>query len=329
METINITRKRFESLKQYELPNYVYNTEGTLYVLPLKNRWSTQIKLLKRLYLNSGAIFGNKLQTINSLIDNKNEIDIEEIVFPEKIATVGSEIVGFIMPLINSINLKTALMDDHISNERKIKYLKQIGNILEKMKLVREYTSINEFYLNDLHESNFIVTTDTDDVRVIDVDSCKINGNQIFTSKYLSSKSFINQIYKYQKNNAFSYPYAYSESGIKYRKYSGTYYKYSTNIEGSFIPDENTDLYCYIIVILNFLYGEDTSRFTFEEFYDYLSYLDKIGVSKEFIDIAEKLVDGSPNENPYLLLDSLIPFIGRSNHYTYKYIMKKSSKQIR
>ena len=327
METINITKKRFDSLKQYSLPNYVYNTEGTLYILPIKNRWNTQIKLLKRLYLNSGAVFGNKLQTINSLIDNKEEIDIAEIVFPEKIATVGSEIVGFIMPLVNSMNLKTALMDNHISNERKVKYLKQIGLILEKMKLVREYTSINEFYLNDLHESNFIVTTDTDDVRVIDVDSCKINGNQIFTSKYLSSKSFINQIYKYQKNNTFSYPYTYSESGIKYRKYSDTsYHKYSTNIEGSFIPDENTDLYCYIIVILNFLYGEDTSRFTFEEFYDYLSYLNKIGVSKEFVDIAEKLVDGSPNENPYPLLDSLIPFIGRSNHYTYKYIRKKSSK---
>ena len=329
METINITKKRFDSLKQYQLPNYVYNTEGTLYVLPLKNRWNTQIKLLKRLYLNSGAVFGNKLQTINSLIDNKDEIDIKEIVFPEKIATVGSEIVGFIMPLINSMNLKTALMDDSISIERKIKYLKQIGLILEQMKLVREYTSITEFYLNDLHESNFIVTTDTDDVRVIDIDSCKINGNQIFTSKYLSSKSFINQIYKYQKNKAldFGYQYAYTEGGIKYRKYSDTSYsKYSTNMEGSFIPDENTDLYCYMIIILNFLYGADTGRFTFEEFYDYLAYLDEIGVSKEFTLIAEKLVDGSPNENPYQLLDSLIPYIGRSNHYTYNYIKKKSSK---
>ena len=327
METINITKKRFDALEQYKLPNYVYNTEGTLYILPIKNRWNTQMKLLKRLYLNSGAVFGNKLQTINSLIDNRNEIDIEEIVFPEKIATVGSEIVGFVMPLIDSFNLKTALIDDRISNERKIKYLKQIGMILEKMKLVREYTSINEFYINDLHESNFIITTDTDDVRVIDIDSCKINGNQIFTSKYLSSKSFINQIYKYQKNNAHEYHYAYNDSGFKYRKYSGSsYHKYSTNIEGSFIPDENTDLYCYMIVILNFLYGEDTGRFTFEEFYDYLSYLDKIGVSKEFVDIAEKLVDGSPNENPYLLLDSLIPFIGRSNYHTYNYVRRKSSK---
>ena len=94
METINITKKRFESLKPYQLPNYVYNTEGTLYILPIKNRWNTQIKLLKRLYINSGNVFGNKLQTINSLIDNKDGIDIEEIIFPEKIAIVDSEIVG-------------------------------------------------------------------------------------------------------------------------------------------------------------------------------------------------------------------------------------------
>ena len=90
METINITKKRFESLKPYQLPNYVYNTEGTLYILPIKNRWNTQIKLLKRLYINNGNVFGNKLQTINSLIDNKDEIDIEEIIFPEKIAIVDS-----------------------------------------------------------------------------------------------------------------------------------------------------------------------------------------------------------------------------------------------
>lgn len=316
METINITKKRFESLKPYQLPNYVYNTEGTLYILPIKNRWNTQIKLLKRLYINSGNVFGNKLQTINSLIDNKDGIDIEEIIFPEKIAIVDSEIVGFTMPLINSINLKTALLSKSISNERKIKYLKQIGLILEKMKLVREYTNINDFYINDLHESNFIVTTDTDDIRIIDIDSCKINGNQIFDSKYLSPKSFINKIYKYQRSNSYDTKYQYANDD--------EYYKYSTNSKEKFIPDENTDLYCYMIVILNFLYGGDISKFTLEEFYDYLAYLDGIGVNNKFIDIAEKLIDGSPNENPYILLNGLIPFIGRSNHYTYKYV--KSSK---
>ena len=202
METINITKKRFESLTPYDLPNYVYNTEGTLYVLPIKNRWTTQLKLLKRLYLTNGKVFGNKLQTINSLIDNKEELDIKEIVFPEKIATVSGEIVGFTMPLIDSINLSTALRSKEIDNERKIKYLRQIGMILEKMKLRRDYTSISDFYINDLHESNFIVDKN-DNVKVIDIDSCKINGNNIFNSKYLSRKSFINEVYKYEKNSIF------------------------------------------------------------------------------------------------------------------------------
>lgn len=315
METISLTKKRFESLLPYELPNYVYNTEGTLYVLPIKNRWDTHMKLLKRLYLTNGQVFGNKLQTINSLIDNKQELDMEEIVFPEKIATVSGEIVGFTMPLIDSINLSTALRTPDISYERKIKYLQQIGAILEKMKLRRDYTSVSDFYINDLHESNFIVDKD-DNIKVIDIDSCKINGNGIFASKYLSSKSFINEIYKYQKNNNQS----------KYEQTPYQYHKYSTDMSGAFVPDENTDLYCYIIVILNFLYQENVSRFTLEEFYDYIEYLQSIGISKEILDIFEKIVSESANVNPYMLLDSLIPFIGRSNHYVYSHVKKKSSK---
>jgi len=315
METISLTKKRFETLDHYELPNYVYNTEGSLYVLPIKNRWNTQMKLLKRLYLTNGQVFGNKLQTINSLIDSREELDIDEIVFPEKIATVGGEIVGFTMPLIDSINLSTALRSREISNERKIKYLKQIGAILEKMKLRREYTSVSDFYINDLHESNFIIDTH-DDVRVIDIDSCKINGNGIFNSKYLSSKSFINEIYKYQKNS----------NNSKYKTYEDTYHKYSTDISGAFVPDENTDLYCYIIVILNFLYEDNVSRFNLEEFYEYIDYLQTIGIDKELLDIFDKIVSESTNENPAEILDSLIPFIGRSNHYVYNHIKKKSSK---
>ena len=274
METINITKKRFESLTPYDLPNYVYNTEGTLYVLPIKNRWTTQLKLLKRLYLTNGKVFGNKLQTINSLIDNKEELDIKEIVFPEKIATVSGEIVGFTMPLIDSINLSTALRSKEIDNERKIKYLRQIGMILEKMKLRRDYTSISDFYINDLHESNFIVDKN-DNVKVIDIDSCKINGNNIFNSKYLSRKSFINEVYKYEKNNECNSDYS--------------YHKYSTDMTGSFIPDENTDLYCYIIVILNFLYGDNIQNFTLQEFYDYLEYLQYIGIDKELLSYFEKI----------------------------------------
>ena len=164
------------------------------------------------------------------------------------------------------------------------------------MKLRREYTSISDFYINDLHESNFIVTKD-DRIKVIDIDSCKINDNGIFNSKYLSSKSFIKEIYKYGKND---------ENNSKYKTYD-TYHKYSTDITGAFIPDENTDLYCYIIVILNFLYEANIQNFTLQEFYDYLEYLQSLGIDHELISSFEKIASESNNDNPYELLYSLIP----------------------
>ena len=178
MEVINLSKKRFESLEPYELPENIFNTEAKMYTLPIKNRWQTVNKLLKRLYITNGPIFGNKLQTINSLIDCRNQIDIPEIVFPEKLAIVDNTVVGYIMELVDSVNLETALNSFDISSERKIKYLYQIGELLEKMKLVREYAetdiytnnTVKDFYLNDMHENNFIIDNGTESVRVVDID---------------------------------------------------------------------------------------------------------------------------------------------------------------
>lgn len=299
MQTLNISKKRFASLERYQLPNYIINSEANLYVLPEKNKWETKLKLLKSLYFTSGESFGQKLHTINTLIDNKEVINIPEIVFPEKIAVVNSEIIGFTMPLIESINLLEALKSNDISNEQKITYLKEIGLLLEKMKKVRAYTYIDEFYLNDMHEGNFIVDKNDNHVKVVDIDSCKINRNYIFSSKYLSRRSMINFVSKYQRNNPKSIG------------------------EGSFIPDENTDLYCYIIMILNFLYGESINMFTLEDFYSYLEYLDNIGLDKELLSIFELVVSNKQNENPYELLDSILPVLGKSNHNTYSYIRRR------
>ena len=104
------------------------------------------------------------------------------------------------MPLIESINLDTILKDINIDNETKIKYLKDIGRILEKMKQVRTHTSITDFYVNDLHESNFIVDKSTKELLLVDIDSCKINNNKPFGSRYLSAFAPINRINKYYSN---------------------------------------------------------------------------------------------------------------------------------
>ncbi|UKI28760.1 MAG: hypothetical protein L6V78_07850 [Clostridium sp.] len=91
----------------------------------------------------------------------------------------------FIMEVINLSSrsfkgLRTLELPNTVYNtEVKIKYLKDIGTILEKMDEVRKYAELEDFYLNDLHEGNFIVDEEGT-LRVIDLDSCKIAGNMPF-----------------------------------------------------------------------------------------------------------------------------------------------------
>lgn len=299
MKTISISKNKYQNLEPYQLPSSVFNTEAQLYILPIKNKWQTINKLLKKLYITSGPKFGNKLETINSLIDLKEDINIPEIVFPEKLAIVDSQVVGYTMDLIKSVNLETALRSYDIDAQTKIKYLKQIGEILEKMKLVRKYTSVKDFYLNDMHENNFIIDTETDSIKVVDIDSCKINDNMTFASRYLSPVSIIKDIPKYK-----------TETDNR----CGGYYK----------PTEDTDLYCYNLMILNTLFGGGINRLTLEDLYNYLEYLYLIGVPLELVDIFEKIVSNNHNENPYELLDSLVPIMKKSNKHVFNCVKRKT-----
>ncbi len=258
MEVINLSSRSFKGLRTLELPNIVYNTEGKIYVYEDKDKWNKRMHLVKRLYINSGPIFSNKLATINSLVDYQDDIDMPELVYPEKLLTVNREIVGFTMPYIPSTNLKEILSDSATPAEVKIKYLKDIGTILEKMEEVRKYADLEDFYLNDLHEGNFIVDREGT-LRVIDLDSCKIAGNMPFCSKYLS-----------RMNPSIS-------------DLPGKYKLSNFRCSGDIIPNKDTDLYCYIITVLNTIFGRETHRLSLETFYDYLEYLRKIGVSTELI----------------------------------------------
>lgn len=298
MKVMNISKNRFQELERYQLPTSVFNSEARMYVLPIKNKWETINKLLKRLYVTSGPMFGNKLQTINALTDFQDEIDIPEIVFPEKLAVVNAEVVGYIMELVESVNLETLLSSYDIDAKTKIKYLHQIGEILEKMKKVRKYTNVKDFYLNDMHEHNFIVDLKTNNVRVVDIDSCKINCNYTFGSRYLSPMSMIANIgkYKHEENEICG---------------------------GYLVPSEDTELYCYNIMILNTLYGGGFNRVTLEEFYNYIEYLYSLGAPIEIIDMFEKIVSNHHNENPYELLESLIAIMPKSRKQVYERIRKR------
>lgn len=271
-----MSKTKLNSLEPLILPKDVTSTECELF----KYNYYGKEKLLKKLYRTNGIIFANKLYTIEALNSNKDNIPSNFIV-PEVLVSINKQIEAFTMKYIKGTNLSIILNEPTITYEEKINYLKSIGNILEQMKNIRKYTELKDFYIGDIHEDNFLVDTEKQEIFVADLDSCKIADNKSFPGRYLTTASLLH----------------YNEI------------KYSLLDEPDRIADykvtEETDIYCYIIMILNYLYDGRVDRLSIEEFYRFINYLDDIEVNKELIESFEKIVVGAPNVNPVNYLDTL------------------------
>ena len=127
-------------------------------------------------------------------------------------------------------------------------------------------------------------------LNVVDLDSCKIGANRPFPAKFLTDLSLCSYVPQKYETNDYEY----------------------FNVEGDFIASEETDLYCYIISILNYLYGGNVHRLSLEEFYEYLNYLEQIGISKDLIQLFSKIVIPCKNENPF-----------RANSLIYERVKKR------
>lgn len=241
------------------------------------------IKIFKR---TNGDYFSNKLFTIHALADDINLKKIKELVLPEKIITVDDKIIGFTMPFKKGVTLEEYL-ESNIPLELKIEALKKVGLILEKMKMLRKVDDMPDFFINDLHEKNFIINPSTKEVSVVDLDSCSINGNLKFGSKYLSYLTPLDNFKKYEKVKAFT-------CGADY------------------IPSEETDLYCYSIIVLNFISNTNFHRLSIEEAKKYFDYLDSIGLNKELLNNLSKIYSEDKNVNISYNLDSIKEVIGKS-----------------
>lgn len=272
MNIMNMSKYDLKKMKKFSLARGLINTEAELFVLKVKNDWNIEYKMLKVFYNNSGSNFSNKLFTINELIDKKEIINMNELVIPEKILIINDEVKGFSMPYIKSVSFETVLNDFKIDNLNKIEYFKQISNILKKMDQLRKNSELSDFYLNDIHENNFIVNNETDKINVVDLDSCKIGGNKPFASKYLTMYAPIsNMNSKYKINN-------------------------DINFSSYIIPDKNTDLYCYTMMIINFLFKGKANLMNRDKYYLYLDYLRSIGYSYNLLDKFYKIYEYVDNE---------------------------------
>ena len=291
LKTVNISKKEFESLNKYFPPKGVPNTEGQLFILKRNNTK----ELVKHFYLTEGEYFGRKLLNIYTLMEIKEHINIPEIIFPDKLAIVGNKAVGFSMPYIeNNTNLSNYLSNVDVPFKDKIKYLKSIGNILNKINKLKGVSY--DIHINDLHEGNFIIDNDTQQLLVIDSDSFYISNNKPFTSKYI----FLNP------NIAF------------------LTHKYTEDSEGNLIPNKESDFLCYIMIILNFISRTDINSYSLEDFYSYMTFLIGLGYSYEIVETFAKIYNGTQNVNPMDFLDE----ITEKQYYKSHYLVHKKTNNM-
>ena len=177
------------------------------------------------------------------------------------------------MPNIKNIPFHIYMKLKNKTLEYKIEVLKQINDVLLKMKRVRERENMN-FYVNDFHEGNLIFNVDTKKINFVDIDSCRILHNLPFPAKYLSSLSLASYLPK------------------KYKVNENLPYKL-------IVADQNSDLYCYALIILNFMGQFDFDKLDITTARLYMEYLKEIGFSDEFVKAFSKPFEEN-KENEFL-----------------------------
>lgn len=236
------------------------------------------IKIIKR-FKDDKEFFSIKMYTIKLLLENKDILRRLNVAIPEKLVRIDGIDSGFEARKIHGPTLDVVLASPEITIETKIDYLRQVGSILREMKDIRTTTDIKNLYYVDLHEGNFMIEKGI--VCGIDPDSFSILDNTA-TSGYYSGELYdlFPESRKYQFRDIIS-P---NESDV--------------------IPDENLDLYCYIRMILNFMYGTEIENLTKDRLSDYLNFLEFCNANLELLYALETIYDDSrDNINPDYLLD--------------------------
>lgn len=271
MEILHMVSNEIANLNGLDL-----GTESSVY----NYKYRDKEYALKELDYYDKNKWDNKMRTLLS-VDSNRDIIPDYFIKPEFFISSDYTIRYWASRYVNGINFNSLLNDKEVSFDVKKGYLKRIGYILKQMDYIRRNSLLSDFYIGDLHENNFIIDR-SGRLLVCDVDSIKINGNKSSVSKYLNSFSL------------------FSKAGSKKYKIDN-----SDNRIGDYIVDKNTDLYCYNIMVMNFLCGKCINDISVDNFYRYLNYLNAIGIDYEMVEMFNKLLSNEDNANPCYYIDSL------------------------
>ena len=259
MKEIFIKERELEKLKEYELNNSIVTSESRLYYL--KKYYNKPNVLLKKLFKPTDKIMDTKIQTINTISKRKDLKELSELVIPKELAIARGKAIGFSMNEVeNTENLGVILNDKNIPFSKKIELLEKVG------KLVHKTTNLDkDFFFGDLHEFNFIVDKD-DKIYAVDLDSSAINDNTQIESKFLVLDYKLRHIKKYH------------------------------SLYGVPLPDKNSDIYCYNMMVINALADVKTQWLKYDDYYNYIEYLSNLGVKDNIIEPLSKMYTEHNNE---------------------------------
>lgn len=277
MNIIKLSRREYNRLKPFLVSEYILHTESDLYEM----KYCGERKIVKTMFTYDKDFHREKLRTLDTLDSYKSYLP-EEFCIPDNLIAVGRRKPAFTVPYFKGDTLANILNDSSIPIQEHLYYLKRVGEILEELSKIRRTSSLKEIYIGDLHESNILVNPFTKELGIIDLDSCRIGTDFSYTSKYLTPFSLIKyQPDKYKQNQMLG------------------------NGPGYIIPDSNSDIYCYIVMIFNYLTNDLYRYFSLDNFFNYLTLLNDLGINKELLYLLEKLFTKDDNINPYEYLESL------------------------
>ncbi len=280
MEIVNLRMHNIRKLKPLILEKGVFNNESYILLLSRKSVKGNikEDKVFK--YLDAqddDKVMAKKTATVMAL-DSSSYREIEELVIPDTAIVVDGRIVGFGMPLIkNHRNLGVIINDDDTKLKTKLKYLKDVGSLIDRVQRQDDEYKLN---FGDLNEFNFIIDTD-DNIRAVDLDSAYIGtGTPTFTAYYLLKNPYIKQVPE----------------------------KYHVDRYNQVTPSDNSDLYCFNMILLNAISGQDMFKKDISLYYAYTSYLKDLGVPKDLIKCFNDIYTPAQNMNPKDMLEELNAF---------------------
>lgn len=268
MEIINLTQKELKKLIPFHVEEPAINSDANFYY-----RKKDKNILYKIFRTNSSKLLSEKKQIIEELIAAKEEINIPELVLPENIITIDNGFKGITINKINGCNLSLFLSSKGCPIRVKIGLLKELGKLLQRIHQVNPTLNLA---FGDVHGDNFMCSGEK--LYAVDTDCMKIHHNKARASYYIRLNSWINEISKYELDDS------------------------------DFVDiSKDTDIFCFIMMILDVIANEKIYLLTLDEYKRYLDYLNTLGFDTNLLNAFASVFNPNiSNINPTIYLDSVI-----------------------